>query len=754
MPLLAQRIFNGLKPAQFSRTRPPATESHPDRILLGPRPGEKPSTKPAVRIYLGSERHQFRAERAFLWSIEKHRDPSRAYEIYLMRDLAGFRRGFWLTGFTNYRFAIPAFANYQGRAIYNDADQVYLKDPALLFDQEMGDAGFLSINDRDTSVMLIDCERMAKVWNEVDVRSKGRKQLEAAARAQGLWGDLDDGWNARDKEYDPETSHLVHFTTLHTQPWRPFPSQLVYFDNPTKNLWPDIEKDANKNRFLPFGAVRPSRHWNSVLLYLSSKNTSQPYMEHLGPHADSASKVRSIEIQDLLEHVPDQDVLWVLVKLFSASEHLSIHIKEPIRHGHGKFKRSAAFWLEHLALVEQMEPKTRWTLRHRASPFANAEQYHGGPALQGSVVHLTHRKPGHNQQALALATNLARTLSRPHHKMEIGQSEIGFVLSHWIARRPIRQQLPNDACVLVAGGWLATKVARAYQRQYPYLRIVLSGRKAGPVPTHGGVTVQCKHFALPPHPMCVQTLVPVNLGHYGPCEQSTAWTQWLESSHKIACLLGGNTKSFRYTTSDMESLAKGLLEASQHNARILVVGSRRSSELLSALRQFLEDDALFYEWKPKDPQNPYSLALEQADKLVVTGESESMLADAVSTGKGFEIFYPKKSLHRQFDRAADWVAKRAIAPQYNRRGSIRPQQGLQYLCARALERHWILPPRDLEGLHQSLMDRGMAAMLGDSRPGHFPVPRILEEVTNQVISKLHLNGQTDGQNHNDEQKED
>ena len=134
MPLLMQRILRGLKPAAFNASRPPALREFPEKITLGVRAGLEPSSKTPVRIYLGTERGQFRAERVFIWSVEKYRDPSRVYEIYLLRDLKGFQRRFWLTGFTNYRFAIPAFANYQGRAIYNDTDQIYLKDPALFPD--------------------------------------------------------------------------------------------------------------------------------------------------------------------------------------------------------------------------------------------------------------------------------------------------------------------------------------------------------------------------------------------------------------------------------------------------------------------------------------------------------------------------------------------------------------------------------------------------------------------------------------------
>ena len=90
---------------------------------------------------MGTEPHQHRAERILVWSITQVRDPARRYEIYLMKDLAGFDRRGWKTSFTYYRYAIPALAGYEGRAIFNDVDQIYFTDPAELFDIGHGRCG-------------------------------------------------------------------------------------------------------------------------------------------------------------------------------------------------------------------------------------------------------------------------------------------------------------------------------------------------------------------------------------------------------------------------------------------------------------------------------------------------------------------------------------------------------------------------------------------------------------------------------------
>ncbi len=183
---LRTRIASMLWAEPYAR---PGTCTQPERIVLGVREGRTPSERPPVRIFIGTEPDQYRAERIFIWSIERVRNPSRVYELYLMKDLAGFDRRGWLTGFTNYRFAIPHFTGGRGRAIHKDTDQIYLAAPGELFDTAIGDSGLLSIHDHDTSVMLIDCKRMASVWTLEAAQQRRRKLLEAEGRAlPGLWG--------------------------------------------------------------------------------------------------------------------------------------------------------------------------------------------------------------------------------------------------------------------------------------------------------------------------------------------------------------------------------------------------------------------------------------------------------------------------------------------------------------------------------------------------------------------------------------
>lgn len=235
-------------------------------IRLDPLPGTTPSDKPTVRIFLGTEPGQYRATRVFVWSVMQVRDIARGYEIYLMSNIADVPRVGWKTGFTNYRYAIPHLAGNTGRAIYNDVDQIYLTDPAHLFDMDMAGKGVLAISVKENSVMLIDCDLMGTIWTIDDVRAGAKHDhFKGVMDRAGLFGRMPGTWNSRDGEYPVKETDCLHYTTLHTQPWKPFPSMLRYRPNPLGHVWHDLEKSADKAGYLLFTKDHPSAEFRRLI---------------------------------------------------------------------------------------------------------------------------------------------------------------------------------------------------------------------------------------------------------------------------------------------------------------------------------------------------------------------------------------------------------------------------------------------------------------------------------------------------------
>jgi hypothetical protein len=65
----------------------PIRRAAPECVVLEPRPGAPQSDRPTVHIYLGTQRAQYLAERMFLFSVERCRDPGRRYVVHLMKEL-------------------------------------------------------------------------------------------------------------------------------------------------------------------------------------------------------------------------------------------------------------------------------------------------------------------------------------------------------------------------------------------------------------------------------------------------------------------------------------------------------------------------------------------------------------------------------------------------------------------------------------------------------------------------------------------
>ncbi len=413
-----------------------------ETVVLPPRPDAKRSERPPVEIFLGTEPAQYRANRVFGWSIEKVRDPGREVRIHLMSDLPGFDRKGWTTGFTNYRFAIPAFQDGRGRAIYNDEDQIYLTDPGALFDLDLGAAGHLSISDTESSVMLIDCARMASVWTLPEAqRGWKRSLLRKATQATGLRGDLDPGWNARDEEFEPGVSHLLHYTTLHTQPWRPFPERFVYQKGSYTDLWHELEREAIDAGFEFFHRGAPSRAFARHMERLQSLPISD-LGSGIGVAGELAEAVESLsrrtktrtllEVQpdlrgddalnpgrfgldterrvglveflagsdderhdgvlcvDGLESVPVWDVPWVVDALFRrARRFVFVAVRTPEKAPRRRFLRppqgtthTVDWWRSHFEAASRRNPGVAWelmTARGNAFDAEGTRVHSGGP---------------------------------------------------------------------------------------------------------------------------------------------------------------------------------------------------------------------------------------------------------------------------------------------------------------------------------------------------------------------------------------
>ena len=583
----------------------------PECLVLAPRPGAPRSDRPPVRIFLGSERAQWRAERVFVWSIERVRDPGRRYEIYVMKDLAGFSARRWTTGFTQYRFAIPDLVG-PGRAIYNDTDQIYRVDPALLFDLDLGACGYRSVAPDDTSVMLLDCDRMREHWTLERAQRESKRRLHARARAvPGLWGPLDPAWNARDDEALSTDARVIHFTTLHTQPWRPFPERYAYQPNPVGGIWHALEADADAHDFWMDSRRRP--------------------------------------------------------------------------------------------------PAARWA--HPTPP---------------RVWVLRDDRPGNATQALGLAEALAW----PYEVKQLRCRAAAALHNRWLgaslagidrdASTPLEPPWPD---LVIAAGRRTAPVAQWIRAQsHGRARIVALGRKAGDDAERFDLVVTPSYARLFPHPHRIETSGPIHrVTRDALAKAGEEWADQLGDAPgpRIAVLVGGTSGQYRLGPKEAAELgaACAALARACGGSLFATTSRRLGPAATEAFCAAIGDIHFLHRWKPEDPSNPYLGLLAHADAFVITGDSESMLAEATSLGRPVAIYpLPVRGSFRWLSASREWVVRRATAKPPGPRGTPRPQRGLERWCGKAIERGYVRPPRDLDRLHAALFERGAARPFTGSLP--------------------------------------
>ena len=240
-------------------------------------------------------------------------------------------------------------------------------------------------------------------------------------------------------------------------------------------------------------------------------------------------------------------------------------------------------------------------------------------------------------------------------------------------------------------------------------RIVLLGRKAANDSDAADLSVACAHFRLLPHPDLVELVVPptqVDRETLAQARRARPDPMPNLAHPRAVLLVGGPTAQHRFEADFAARMVEDIGKAaSAIGGSLAIVTSRRTPPgAIEAMRK-VAPHAHLHEWHADRADNPFLSYLAYADLLVVTGESESLLAEAAATGLPVTI-YPLLARPKRFkDRLANALRERAV------KGGI----------ARVLiDGGWIAPPRDLDMMHQLMAENGRARLfdgtLNQSRP--------------------------------------
>lgn len=282
-------------------------------------------TQDPVRIFVGTDQVQRLAVDVLAFSIRRHTHSPvnvRSLENVTLPTSSG-KGSSSRTGFSFARFAIPELAGRRGRAIYLDADMLVFRDVRELWGLPFAGAKVLLQDDppqaesarkriKQTAVMVMDCAALD--WDaRAIVRGVGRDytyeqlmQQLCILRSSDIRHAIPAHWNSL--EYYDESTSLIHFTDMLTQPWvSPFNRNGWLWTAEVRRMleagaldWKRVEEEVAKGHFRPslltelrqVAGKRPVTE--EVMAELATEDRKAGYIahRHLNRHSSPLVRVR------------------------------------------------------------------------------------------------------------------------------------------------------------------------------------------------------------------------------------------------------------------------------------------------------------------------------------------------------------------------------------------------------------------------------------------------------------------------------
>ena len=377
----------------------------------------------------------------------------------------------------------------------------------------------------------------------------------------------------------------------------------------------------------------------------------------------------------------------------------------------------------------------------------------GGAGKVPRVWLLTDDRPGNTTQSVGLA----QALGWPYETKQLCFNALADLRNRWLRtygatligldRKRSANLGPPWPDLVITAGLRTAPIARWIKKQSGQAVIIQIGRKGGHIADFFDAVITCSYAQLPPHPKRIEITVPITrVTARSLAEASIEWAELFRdaSRPRIALLVGGATARHRFDADVARRLGEDLARfAAEAGGSVFAITSRRTGgEAAQALRSGLGPGAHFHGWNPSGGVNPYLAYLGSADVIVVTGESESMLAEAAMSGKPVYVYeLPEWPLSRKA-LLKNCIARRAQRLAEEPEGAERLQAVVDRLCVMLIGKGIVRPPRDLHGLHETLIRAGIARRFGE--PLNLQAPPALNEM-DMVVRRVKTLLRTEGE---------
>ncbi|SDG19984.1 hypothetical protein SAMN05216241_106181 [Limimonas halophila] len=303
---------------------------------------------------------------------------------------------------------------------------------------------------------------------------------------------------------------------------------------------------------------------------------------------------------------------------------------------------------------------------------------------------------------------LADALGWPHTRVRVRRSLVRVALDRLTASLGLpgdreavaRVGPPWPDAVFVIGGRSIGLARHVRRRSGGRTRIVALGRPWAPL-DQPDLVITTPQYKLPADANVVHNHLPLNT--LDPARLAAGAAAWRPRVADlpgpcVTVLLGGNSSTHVFDAATARRLAALASErAGELGGSVLACGSPRTpAAAVEAFAAALTVPNRVIPWRPDAADNPLAGFVALGERLLVTGESASMVAETLRTGK------PVETVELPLRRRAAVVTKH-LPHVIERLGLGRPCAGLSAaLTRRGL---WV-PPRDLGRVHEALAAAG------------------------------------------------